>query len=29
MAETYLPRFTRWLVSPSSNHLLAHCMALQ
>lgn len=24
IADTYFPRFTRWLVCPSSNHLLAH-----
>lgn len=25
IADTYLPRFTRWVTCPSSNHLLAHC----
>jgi hypothetical protein len=25
IADTYFPRFTMWFMSPSSNHLLAHC----
>lgn len=24
IAETYFPRLAMWLISPSSNHLLAH-----
>jgi hypothetical protein len=25
MADTYFPRLTMWFISPSSNHLRAHC----